>query len=169
MPPNAIAHLDEEWWTTEMVCAFLEIGRKALWERRRNNTLAVPRAYRMAGKRNLYRAKEIKDWATWIAERPLRLADLRGETPRSVGPIEQPSGSNKRDTQASAPGARAPKRLQSPRRPRSEIGNVPLAPTSAVATQAVPPIAALPATKETEGKVRRRRSEKFDPAQLSLF
>lgn len=62
--------VDDEWWTTEMVCAFLKIGRKALWERRRNVTLAMPRAYRMAGKRNLYRSAEIREWAAWIAGLP---------------------------------------------------------------------------------------------------
>ncbi len=81
MPTKTIAHLDGEWWTTETVCAFLKIGRKALWERRRDPTLAVPRAYRIAGKRNLYRAPEIKDWATWIAER----------SQRAVGSTRQPA------------------------------------------------------------------------------
>jgi hypothetical protein len=42
MPPNAIAHLDEEWWTTEMVCAFLKFGRKALWEALRGQERSRP-------------------------------------------------------------------------------------------------------------------------------
>ena len=70
--------VDDEWWTTEMVCVFLKIGRKALWERRRNASLAMPRAYRMAGKRNLYRSEEIREWAAWIAGLPVdnRIAEV---------------------------------------------------------------------------------------------
>ncbi len=75
-----------------MVCAFLKIGRKALWERRRNANLAMPRAYRMAGKRNLYRSEEIREWAAWIAGLPVEnrtteVAALQSEAQHGASPI----------------------------------------------------------------------------------
>jgi predicted DNA-binding transcriptional regulator AlpA len=53
----------DEWWTSEMVCTFLKISRKTLWQRRRNLALDFPRATHLGGSRNFYRASAIKAWA----------------------------------------------------------------------------------------------------------
>lgn len=53
----------DEWWTTQMVCAFLKVSRKTLWERRRNPALAFPRPVNLGGSRNVYRASAVRGWA----------------------------------------------------------------------------------------------------------
>jgi predicted DNA-binding transcriptional regulator AlpA len=58
----------EEWWTTQMVCAFLKISRKTLWERRRTRDLHFPQPAQLGGARNLYRAAAVRDWAERMAD-----------------------------------------------------------------------------------------------------
>jgi predicted DNA-binding transcriptional regulator AlpA len=58
----------EEWWTTQMVCAFLKISRKTLWERRRTRDLRFPQPVQLGGARNLYRAASVRDWAEKMAD-----------------------------------------------------------------------------------------------------
>jgi predicted DNA-binding transcriptional regulator AlpA len=57
----------DEWWTTEKVCAFLKLGRKAIWERRRNPVFAFPKPANLGGGRNHYRASAIRLWAERMA------------------------------------------------------------------------------------------------------
>ncbi len=57
----------DEWWTTEKVCAFLKLGRKAIWERRRNRDFEFPKPANLGGGRNHYRASAIKLWAERMA------------------------------------------------------------------------------------------------------
>ncbi len=57
----------DEWWTTEKVCAFLKLGRKAIWERRRNRNFAFPKPANLGGGRNHYRASAIRLWAERMA------------------------------------------------------------------------------------------------------
>jgi predicted DNA-binding transcriptional regulator AlpA len=57
----------DEWWTTRMVCAFLKISRKTLWERRRNADLDFPRPFNLGGSRNVYRASAVRAWAETMA------------------------------------------------------------------------------------------------------
>jgi predicted DNA-binding transcriptional regulator AlpA len=45
-----------------MVCAFLKISRKTLWERRRKAALHFPRPVNLGGSRNVYRASAVRDW-----------------------------------------------------------------------------------------------------------
>jgi predicted DNA-binding transcriptional regulator AlpA len=61
-PPEKATPADE-WWTTKMVCGFLKISRKTLWERRRKTTLHFPRPVNLGGGRNVYRASEVRHWA----------------------------------------------------------------------------------------------------------
>ena len=53
----------ETWWTTEDVCGFLRMKRKAFWELRKKAGLAFPAPVRFGGKRNLYRAADVRSWA----------------------------------------------------------------------------------------------------------
>lgn len=57
----------DQWWTTDQVCAFLKLGRKAIWERRRNPLLEFPKPANLGGGRNHYRASAIRDWAERMA------------------------------------------------------------------------------------------------------
>lgn len=70
-PPNATPLeapvISDEWWTTRMVCTFLKISRKTLWERRRNAALDFPRPVNLGGSRNVYRASNVRAWADAMA------------------------------------------------------------------------------------------------------
>lgn len=55
--------LTDEWWTTSMVCSFLKLGRKAIWERQRHPDLAFPQAFHFGSMRHRWRSEEIRNWA----------------------------------------------------------------------------------------------------------
>lgn len=57
----------DEWWTTRIVCAFLKISRKTLWERRRDKGLGFPSPLHLGSARNLYRASAVRAWAERMA------------------------------------------------------------------------------------------------------
>ena len=57
----------DEWWTTRIVCAFLKISRKTLWERRRDQALGFPSPLHLGSARNLYRASAVRAWAERMA------------------------------------------------------------------------------------------------------
>jgi predicted DNA-binding transcriptional regulator AlpA len=54
---------NDEWWTTAMVCAFLKLGRKAIWERTRSSTIGFPQPTHFGSCRHRWRAGEVKAWA----------------------------------------------------------------------------------------------------------
>jgi predicted DNA-binding transcriptional regulator AlpA len=54
---------NDEWWTTVMVCAYLKLGRKAIWERIRHPTLNFPQPTHFGSCRHRWRAGEVKAWA----------------------------------------------------------------------------------------------------------
>lgn len=60
--------LRDEWWNSQMVCVFLKISRKTLWERRRARDLNFPQPKLLGGARNLYRASAIREWAEKMAD-----------------------------------------------------------------------------------------------------
>jgi predicted DNA-binding transcriptional regulator AlpA len=75
-PDEAVAHTpsttaikpvngweNDEWWTTAMVCAYLKLGRKAIWERTRNPTIGFPQPTHFGSCRHRWRAGEVKAWA----------------------------------------------------------------------------------------------------------
>jgi len=57
----------DEWWTTRMVCDYLKISRKTLWDRRRRAPIQFPRPVNLGGGRNVYRASEVQAWADLMA------------------------------------------------------------------------------------------------------
>jgi predicted DNA-binding transcriptional regulator AlpA len=63
--------LRDEWWNSQMVCVFLKISRKTLWERRRAKDLNFPQPNLLGGARNLYRASAIREWAERMADAEL--------------------------------------------------------------------------------------------------
>jgi predicted DNA-binding transcriptional regulator AlpA len=57
------AWLNDEWWTTAMVCAYLQLGRKAIWERQRDVRFQFPPAFHFGTMRHRWRSEDLKAWA----------------------------------------------------------------------------------------------------------
>jgi predicted DNA-binding transcriptional regulator AlpA len=55
--------LHDEWWTTAMVCAYLKLGRKAIWERQRDLRFQFPQAFHFGTMRHRWRSEDVKAWA----------------------------------------------------------------------------------------------------------
>lgn len=66
MSSVSIRPLDDEWWTTAMVCSYLKLKRRALWDIRRDPDKAFPAAVKPGGKVNLFRAEDVR---VWVAKR----------------------------------------------------------------------------------------------------
>jgi predicted DNA-binding transcriptional regulator AlpA len=54
---------NDEWWTTAMVCTYLKLGRKAIWERTRNPKIGFPKPTHFGSCRHRWRAGEVRAWA----------------------------------------------------------------------------------------------------------
>jgi predicted DNA-binding transcriptional regulator AlpA len=55
--------LDDEWWTTAMVCGYLKLGRKAIWERQRDPECNFPKTVHFGSMRQRWRSEEVRAWA----------------------------------------------------------------------------------------------------------
>ena len=55
--------VDDEWWTLAMVCAYLKLGRKAVWERKRDPKLGFPQPVCLGSSRPRWRGNEVREWA----------------------------------------------------------------------------------------------------------
>lgn len=66
MSSVSVRPLDDEWWTTAMVCSYLKLKRRALWDIRRDPEKAFPVAVKPGGKVNLFRAEDVR---VWVAKR----------------------------------------------------------------------------------------------------
>ena len=53
---------EDEWWTTAMVCAYLKLGRKAIWERRKNPNLSFPKPVKFGNSHHRWKSEDIKQW-----------------------------------------------------------------------------------------------------------
>lgn len=62
MSAPKLSPLDDEWWTTAMVCAYLKLGKRALWDIRCNPSKGFPMALKPGGKVNLFRALDVRAW-----------------------------------------------------------------------------------------------------------
>lgn len=62
MSKPSIKPIDDEWWTTAMVCAHLKLGKRALWDIRRDSVKRFPEAIKPGGKVNLFRASDVRGW-----------------------------------------------------------------------------------------------------------
>jgi predicted DNA-binding transcriptional regulator AlpA len=67
---------NDEWWTTAMVCAYLKLGRKAIWERTRNPKIGFPKPTHFGSCRHRWRAGEVRAWAEGRAHAPLSYSRL---------------------------------------------------------------------------------------------
>lgn len=67
----------DDWWTTRAVCGFLRIGRKALWNMRRDRTCDFPAPVDAVGHRHLYLASDVRAWMEAQREAARRRADDR--------------------------------------------------------------------------------------------
>lgn len=84
MSSTSIRPLDDEWWTTAMVCSYLKLKRRALWDIRRDPAKAFPAAVKPGGKVNLFRAEDVR---VWVAKR--RPAHLPPPQPATIPPTTQ--------------------------------------------------------------------------------
>ena len=66
MSSVSVRPLDDEWWTTAMVCSYVKLKRRALWDIRRDPEKAFPVAVKPGGKVNLFRAEDVR---VWVAKR----------------------------------------------------------------------------------------------------
>jgi predicted DNA-binding transcriptional regulator AlpA len=55
--------VDDEWWTLAMVCAYLKLGRKAVWERKRDPKRGFPQPVTLGSSRPRWRGHEVRAWA----------------------------------------------------------------------------------------------------------
>lgn len=55
--------VDDEWWTLAMVCAYLKLGRKAVWARKRDPGLGFPQPVCLGSSRPRWRGGEVRAWA----------------------------------------------------------------------------------------------------------
>lgn len=84
MSSISIRPLDDEWWTTAMVCSYLKLKRRALWDIRRDPDKAFPAAVKPGGKVNLFRAEDVR---VWVAKRrPSYLPPQQPATAPSIKP-----------------------------------------------------------------------------------
>jgi len=87
MSSVSVRPLDDEWWTTAMVCSYLKLKRRALWDIRRDPAKAFPAAVKPGGKVNLFRAEDVR---VWLAKRrpshlpPPQLAAALPAKPQTV-------------------------------------------------------------------------------------
>ncbi len=100
--------IDDEWWTTEIVCAHLKLSKRALWDLRAHPTKAFPVAIKPGGKINLFRAADVRAWMAARA-RPGGSSEPEEATPNvapaqtaepAVAHADQPAAA---ETSSSAP------------------------------------------------------------------
>lgn len=95
MSSVSIRPLDDEWWTTAMVCSYLKLKRRALWDIRRDPLKAFPAAVKPGGKVNLFRAEDVR---VWVAKR--RPSHLPAPQPATIPPTTQQTTPRKHPTTA---------------------------------------------------------------------
>lgn len=61
--PATSRWVDDEWWTLAMVCAYLKLGRKAVWERKRDPKLGFPQPVCLGSSRPRWRGNDVRTWA----------------------------------------------------------------------------------------------------------
>jgi predicted DNA-binding transcriptional regulator AlpA len=62
-----------------MVCSYLKLKRRALWDIRRDPAKAFPAAVKPGGKVNLFRAEDVRQWVA--KRRPTSLPPPQSATP----------------------------------------------------------------------------------------
>jgi predicted DNA-binding transcriptional regulator AlpA len=89
-PPLSFAV--DDWWTTPAVCAFLKIGRKALWNMRRDPASDFPAPVDAVGHRHLYLAAEVRAWMDAQRETARQRAQHRRDAMRQFRDSPRGSG-----------------------------------------------------------------------------
>jgi len=108
MSSVSIRPLDDEWWTTAMVCSYLKLKRRALWDIRRDPTKAFPAAVKPGGKVNLFRAEDVR---VWVAKRrPSHLPPPQTPPPVKLQVIAKPEVKGPPIEVAAEPPNRQPQR-----------------------------------------------------------
>jgi predicted DNA-binding transcriptional regulator AlpA len=55
--------LGDEWWTLSMVCAYLQVSRKTIWNRQRDSQVRFPQPVCMGSSRPRWRSSEVRAWS----------------------------------------------------------------------------------------------------------
>jgi predicted DNA-binding transcriptional regulator AlpA len=87
---------DDEWWTTDRVCAHLKLSKRALWDLRAHPTKAFPAAIKPGGKINLFRADDVRAWMAAHAQGSAMAVEpsLPSSPPPATSPATEPSLTN---------------------------------------------------------------------------
>lgn len=83
--------IDDEWWTTDMVCAHLKLSKRALWDIRNAPAKAFPLAIKPGGKVNLFRAADVRAWMAGRTQIGVRAAKALIEAPPAQAPVIAPT------------------------------------------------------------------------------
>ncbi len=87
MSKPTVKPIDDEWWTTAMVCAHLKLGKRALWDIRRDALKRFPGAIKPGGKVNLFRASDVRGWMDQRVAAATRPRAPPAETIQAPAPI----------------------------------------------------------------------------------
>jgi predicted DNA-binding transcriptional regulator AlpA len=55
--------LGDDWWTLSMVCAYLQVSRKTIWNRQRDRYVQFPQPVCMGSSRPRWRSAEVREWS----------------------------------------------------------------------------------------------------------
>jgi predicted DNA-binding transcriptional regulator AlpA len=55
--------LGDDWWTLSMVCAYLQVSRKTVWNRQRDGHAQFPQPVCMGSSRPRWRSAEVRAWS----------------------------------------------------------------------------------------------------------
>jgi predicted DNA-binding transcriptional regulator AlpA len=55
--------LGDDWWTLSMVCAYLQVSRKTIWNRQRDGHAQFPQPVCMGSSRPRWRSAEVRAWS----------------------------------------------------------------------------------------------------------
>jgi len=120
MSSVSIRPLDDEWWTTAMVCSYLKLKRRALWDIRRDPTKAFPAAVKPGGKVNLFRADDVR---VWVAKRrPSHLPPPQTPPPAKLQVVTKPEVKAPPIVVVAEPPNRQPQRKRQPPSDERQLG-----------------------------------------------
>jgi predicted DNA-binding transcriptional regulator AlpA len=57
------AWLSDEWWTLSMICVYLQVSRKTIWNRQQDSKVHFPQPVCMGSSRPRWRSAEIRAWS----------------------------------------------------------------------------------------------------------
>lgn len=118
----SVRPLDDEWWTTAMVCSYLKLKRRALWDIRRDPAKAFPAAVKPGGKVNLFRAEDVRVWVAKRRPSHLPPPHLTAAPPTPPPLVARPQVKSPSIVAAPAPAIRSVQRKRAPAADERQLG-----------------------------------------------